>query len=569
MSRHPKGNRARILLTSVFGPYAQDDDFGSRRINPMELYHNQVTREQGPFSLRMFHRSWGILMIQRNISAPTTVLDFPKRQDFEEELMANQYDIVGISSIIVNVGKVREMCRMVRRLSPASTIVVGGHVAAIPGIEAMIDADHIVRGDGISWMRRFLGEDDTAPIQHPEIVSGFGARTLGVKLPQMKGATAATIIPSVGCPMGCNFCTTSAFFGGKGKYLNFYDSGEQLFGIMADMEAKLGVRSFFMMDENFLLHKRRALELLKYMKKAQKPWALYVFSSANAIRQYEMRELVELGVSWVWMGLESPRSNYTKLEGTDTLSLARELRSHGIKLLGSTIVGLEHHTPANIREEIGHAVAHDTDFHQFMLYTPVPGTPLYFEMEREGRLLQDVELADIHGQHQFNFQHAAISREDSKRFLDWAFRRDFELNGPSIYRICRTTFQGWLRYKNDADLRVRARFAWEARALKDGYAAALWAMEKRLRGTNLAVSRKIGALRREIGCEFGWASRLVSRALGPVLLWTVAREERRLAAGKTYEPQVIVERRNWNWPDTAGWRESVIPVLPEPEQSAG
>ena len=77
IGRHPKGTRAQVLLTSVFGPYARDDEFGSRRINPMELYHNQVTREQGIFSLRMFHRSWGIMMIQQNISAPCTVLDFP------------------------------------------------------------------------------------------------------------------------------------------------------------------------------------------------------------------------------------------------------------------------------------------------------------------------------------------------------------------------------------------------------------------------------------------------------------------------------------------------------------
>ena len=60
---HPKGSQARVLLSSVFGPYAQDDQFGSRAINPMELYHNQVTRAQGAFSLRMFHRSWGIMMI--------------------------------------------------------------------------------------------------------------------------------------------------------------------------------------------------------------------------------------------------------------------------------------------------------------------------------------------------------------------------------------------------------------------------------------------------------------------------------------------------------------------------
>ncbi|MEI9975683.1 MAG: B12-binding domain-containing radical SAM protein [Ignavibacteriota bacterium] len=557
MPIHPKGSQARILLSSVFGPYAQDDEFGSRKINPMELYHNQVTREQGPFSLRMFHRSWGILMIQQNLAAPTTVLDFPTRESFEAELAAHDYDIVGISSIIVNIGKVQEMCRTIRRVAPHATIVVGGHVAAIPGIEDMIDADHVVKGDGISWMRRFLGEDDSAPIRHPEIVSGFGGRVMGMPLPGSKGRTAATIIPSVGCPMGCNFCTTSAFFGGKGKYLNFYNTGAELYAVMAQMESRLDAKSFFMMDENFLLHKRRAMELLDLMKANHKAWALYVFSSANAIAQYSMRELVELGVSWVWMGLESPRSSYLKLHGADTLKLAAELRSHGIKLLGSTIVGLEHHTPDNIYDEIEHAVAHNTDFHQFMLYTPVPGTPLFAEMTKQGRMLEGVDLADIHGQHQFNFQHAAISREDSKKFLDFAFRRDFERNGPSIYRICRTTLNGWLRYKNDPDLRVRARFAWEARSLKDGYAAALWAMEKHLRHSNPAVSAKVRELRMEVGQEFGLASRVITNLLGPVLWWSARREERRLQSGITYEPQTIVERRNWDGPAT----ETPLPEL--------
>lgn len=111
MQTHPKGSRARVLLSSVFGPYAQDDEFGSRRINPMELYHNQVTRAQGSFSLRMFHRSWGIMLIQANISAPCSVLDFPTREAFARELTTNHYDIVGISSIIVNVGKVQDWIR--------------------------------------------------------------------------------------------------------------------------------------------------------------------------------------------------------------------------------------------------------------------------------------------------------------------------------------------------------------------------------------------------------------------------------------------------------------------------
>ncbi len=221
MKPHPKGTRARVLLTSVFGPYAQDDEFGSRSINPMEPYHNQVTRAQGAFSLRMFHRSWGIMMTQSNISAPCSVLDFSTRASFARELTNNSYDIVGISSIIINIGKVREMCRLVRELSPHSVIVLGGHVTAIPGIESMVEADHFVRGEGIAWMRAYLGEDVEAPIRHPEIISGMQTRILGVRLPERKGGTAATIIPSVGCPMGCNFCTTSSFFGGKGKFVTF------------------------------------------------------------------------------------------------------------------------------------------------------------------------------------------------------------------------------------------------------------------------------------------------------------------------------------------------------------
>jgi radical SAM superfamily enzyme YgiQ (UPF0313 family) len=544
--KHPKGTRARVLLASVFGPYAQDDEFGSRRINPMELYHNQVTRAQGAFSLRMFHRSWGIMMIQANISAPCTVLDFPTRERFREELTGQRYDVVGISSIIVNVKKVAEMCRMVRELSPQSLIVLGGHVTAIPGIESMVDADHIVRGEGIAWMREYLGQDLGASIRHPEIVSGLQTRIMGVRLPERKGGTAATIIPSVGCPMGCNFCTTSAFFGGKGKFINFYESGDELFEVMERMERSLGVETFFMMDENFLLHRERALQLLARMKKAGKVWGMAVFASANAIAKYTMRELVELGVSWIWMGLESPRSRYSKLSGTDTRHLTQELRRHGIRVQGSTIIGLEHHTPENIHAEIEHAVGHGTDFHQFMLYTPVPGTPLYAEMAQQGRMLEDIELADIHGQDKFNFRHAAISREQSKRFLDWAFWRDFERNGPSLFRMCRTMLEGWHRYRDDSDARVRERFARDAEKLKTVYNAALWAMEREFGKVNREVSEQIRGLRKEIEAEFGGVARVVSRVAGPVLWWTTRREERRLAAGRTYEPPTIVERTHWS-----------------------
>ena len=265
-----------------------------------------------------------------------------------------------------------------------------------------------------------------------------------------------------------------------------------------------------------------------------------------------MRELVELGVSWIWMGLESPRSAYAKLKGADTLKLTRELRQHGIKLLGSTIVGLEHHTPENIHGEIEHAVAHDTDFHQFMLYTPVPGTPLYLEMTEQGRMLRRRRTWPTSTARTSSISATPPSRAKiPSSLLDWAFRRDFERNGPSIYRICRTTLEGWRRYKNDADPRVRARFAWEARALRGGYAAALWAMEKHLRRTNPGGrARRSASCARKSAASSACSAASMTGVLGPVPDWTARREARRLAAGETYEPPTIIERRNWTRSET-------------------
>jgi hypothetical protein len=559
--RHPKGTKARVLLTSVFGPYAQDDTYGSRAINPMELYHNQVTRVQGPFSLRMFHRSWGIMMIQANIDAPSTVLDFPVFDQFVAELRQNEYDIVGISSIVPNVGKVKKMCELIREIQPRCTIVVGGHVANLPGIEQRIDADHIVKGEGIAWFRRFLGQDDAQPVRHPAIVSGFGGRTMGMSLGNKPSQTAAVLIPSVGCPLGCNFCSTSAMFGGKGSSTVFYDSGRQLFDVMLNLEGELGTKSFFVMDENFLLYRKRALQLLDLMKQHGKSWSLYVFSSAQAIRAYSEEELVGLGISWVWIGLEGEKSAYSKLKGSDTQALVRMLQSNGIKVLGSSIIGLETHKPENIDSAIDYSVAHNTDFHQFMLYTPVPGTPLYEEHRKNGTLRTDVDEADTHGQFLFNFNHPHISRDQSGEFLVRAFTKDYEVNGPSIMRIGRTVLTGWQRHKEHPDARVRARYKRESKDLAVSYAASLRAMETYFRGSNRVVSEKARKLRLEIQQEFGLKS-IVAAALGGALLkGRIRREEKLQQSGATYEPATFVEKLNW---EKAPAPEAGLNVLPAP-----
>lgn len=542
---HPRGSHARVLLTSVFGPYAQDDSYGSRKINPMELYHNQVTRVQGPFSLRIFHRSWGLMLIQANIQAPSTLLDFPSIERFIQELVNGSYDIVGIGSIVPNVGKVKHMCKLIRQFSPKSSIVVGGHVASIPDLAERIDADHIVRGEGIRWFRNYLGEDEEAPVIHPDIVSAFGTRILGLPLPKRKGDIAATLIPSVGCPLGCNFCTTSSLFGGKGHFVNFYRTGKELFEIMTGLESRLGVRSFFVMDENFLLQKGRTLELLELMESNGKSWSLYVFSSASSLRLYTMEQLVKLGISWVWMGIEGNGAHYTKLDGVSTKELVDTLHEHGIKVLGSSIIGLDDHTPAHIGEVIDYAVGHNTDFHQFMLYIPFPGTPLYEEKQRSNTLITDMDPADNHGQYRFSFRHSHISGEQSEEFLLRAFRTDYEVNGPSILRVVRTLLRGWRRYRNHSDARIRERFQWEAKSLRRFSSGLLWAMEQYFRCINPGVAAQAGDLRHELRQEFGKSDYLLNMILGRLLLASIRREDRLLSEGMTLEPRSFVDRRNW------------------------
>jgi len=543
--KHPLGERASVLLSSVFGPYAQNDDYGSRKINPMELYQNQVTRVQGVFSLRMFHRSFGLMMIQSNIDAPCTLLDFPSLDRFVQEIEHNRYDIVGISGIIPNAGKVKKMCELVRVHLPEATIVVGGHISNKEDLSDIVDADHIVKGEGIRWFRRFLGQKENEPIRHPLVYSAQGSRIMGLPLQgeHKHGNTAAMLIPSVGCPMGCNFCSTSSLFGGKGHFINFYETGDALFSIMCDIEAKMDVSSFFVLDENFLLHRKRALRLLELMTSNQKSWSLYVFSSARVLRSYTIEQLVGMGVSWIWMGLEGKKSEYRKLRGVDTLALVRDLKSHGIRVLGSSIIGLEDHTPENMDQIIEDAVRHNSDFHQFMLYTPVPGTPLYDQHRKNGTLLSETafSMADAHGQYRFNYRHPHISQGREEKFLLKAFLRDFEVNGPSLARLIRTLLTGWQHYKSHSDRRIRRRFEREVSPLRSTYAGAVWAMKKHYR-KHRRLSKKMTSLLRDIYREFGLLPRIAAPFIGRFLQFTMRKETKRLANGWTYEPKTFYEK---------------------------
>ncbi len=446
----------RILLSSVFGPYGVDDEYG-RKENRMELYHNQVTRIQGPASLRFHHRSFGLYFIAANIAADTTILDFPSRRRFIREIKKG-YDAIGISFITPNFAKAREMARLIRLHAPKSTIILGGHGAAIEGVDELIDCDYVARGEGIRWMRKYLGQDTDAPIVHPVLPCSEHGRVFGIPVP---GATPTALVPGLGCVNGCHFCCTSHFF--EKAYVPFFRTGKELFE-QAERSALIRrTHEFYVMDENFLKDTTRARELLAEMERRQRWFNFYISSSAEAIMAFGIDNMVRLGVCFVWIGFESQNTEslFAKNSGINAVQLVRDLRDRGISVLGSTILCMEHHTPANIAADIDFAVGLQTDFVQFMLYTGMPVTQLYKDHKARGLLDANVPFEEWHGQNRLNWHHPAFPGDQAKQWLDHAFRRDFEANSSSIYRMIETAFRGYQRLAaiqaRDACLEARCR----------------------------------------------------------------------------------------------------------------
>jgi len=452
----PTNNR-KILLAGVFGPFGVDDEFG-RKENIMELFHNQVTKAQGVASFRFHHRSFGLYFIAANIDADVTVLDFPSSKRFAREVGRGGYDIVGISFIAPNRDKAAEMARLVRSLSPSSEIILGGHGAAIEGIEDSIDCDHVVKGEGIRWMREHLGQNPDAPINHPALRSAERASILGVPFID---TPASLLVPGVGCVNGCSFCSTSHFFGRA--YTPFIATGEALFETACRIADERGTDDFFVMDENFLKDRQRAVELLEAMERHRRFFRFHIFSSAEAITAFGVDNMVRLGVDLVWIGFESQsrQSLFAKNTGIEPRHLVRDLRDRGIAVLASGILCMEHHTPDNMQADIDFLVGLESDLVQFMLLTPMPVTALYQDQKRRGLLRTDLPLQEWHGQTKLAYHHPSFSGDEPHAWMKRAFRQDYETNSSSMLRMVETAIRGYEHLSSlpnrDACLEARRR----------------------------------------------------------------------------------------------------------------
>ncbi len=448
----------KLLLTSVFGPYAVDDKYGVKE-NKMELFHNQVTREQGIFSYRFNHRSQGLYFLAENIDMPTTVLDFPSLKRFKQELKKG-YDYIGISFIIPNFKKAREMARLIRQLSPGSKIILGGHGVSIPGLETMIDNDYICKGEGVYFLRRLFGEKADRPIKHPLGYSSFNRQVMGVPWASDSGI----LITGVGCPNKCRFCATSHFFG---DYIPYLKSGKEIYDLCCRYEDEKGITDFGVLDENFLKMKDRALELLELMESNKRYFTFAIFSSAETIGELDDLDiLVRMGINFIWIGVESQQEIYAKNRGTDFPQLISELRKRGVSVLASSILFLEGHDKKTIWEDVDFVTSLNPDYLQFASLGPIPGTQLYRDYEKEGKLITEIPYESQHGQGEIWFNHEHFTRDESREFLRLAFEIDYNRNGASMLRAMKTTLMGYKYCSGHKNENIRKRKASFEKRLK-------------------------------------------------------------------------------------------------------
>ncbi len=449
----------KILLTGVFKPFGVSDEYGEA-LATMELLNNQVTREQGIHSPRSNNPSFGLYIMAENIEIPATVLDFPSWEDFTKEIDSGNYTHVGLSFIAPNVIKAKRMAQYVRQKSPSTVILVGGHGAAIPELSDIVDYDEVCRGEGVTWLRRYLGEDIDKPIVHPNVHSGVRKFVYGAPIISEAGI----IITGVGCQNTCRFCATSHKF--EKQYTAFLSSGKDVFDACVKSEKALKVTDFALMDENFCKSPRRAKELLVEMEKADKAYTFSTFSSAETIGKLGIDYLVRVGVKFLWIGVESKANVFEKTVGVDLHALLADLQNHGITVLASAILFMEHHDKETIHEDIDWAISLESDLLQFMQFGPIPGTRLYKDYEAEGKLLKNIPWPKQHGQDEIWFNHPSFTLKETASYTKEAFIKKFHTHGPGVLNMAHTYLKGYLTVKRETEEREKAGMVWDSKTLR-------------------------------------------------------------------------------------------------------
>ncbi len=504
----------KVLLTSVCRPLGPSN--GDAASVGYELLYSQVTRAQGLFSPRTVNVYFSLEYIAENLDAPTVVLQYPSRKELIRELKKG-YDFVGVSFLMAVMHKMKETVALIRRYSPNTKIVLGGYGTVLKDEELKPFGDYICREEGVAFFRRLLGEPEIAmPYKHPLMVSWL-------KIFGWKVSGTGKILAGLGCPNGCDFCCTSHFF--SRKHIRLLPEGKDIYAVAERYHDLNPDLVFLILDEDFLLNKKRAMEFRDCVIKSGKTLSIFAFSSIKAISQYSVEEILEMGIDGFWIGYEGTRSGYAKQQGRPVEEIFTEFRQHGITILTSMIVGFDYQTREVVAQELDGLMKLKPALAQFLIYGPVPGTPFYERIIKDN-LLHDVYTKDRALMYRradgftTMIKHPTLSPEQIEEIQRWCFEQDFQRLGPSIFRVLEGRLLGYQKLKDSPNPFLRQKAQHYAKELRTAYPVFL---AGKLLGPNRTVRRWIGTLERSIHTELGSAGpgeRFKSLMAVGAALWT-------------------------------------------------
>lgn len=324
--------------------------------------------------------------------------------DFEEIFDA---DAVGISTITSTAPRAYEIARQVKKLG--IPVFMGGPHVTFMADEALKYCDYVLRGEAEETILDFMrvletgkglenvkglsykmghhsvhneipphcNDLDQYPVPDFSLIHGF--------VDSKKTFDITPVMTSRGCPFACNFCAVTEMFGRRYRFRSTDK-------VIEELKARNPQWVFFY-DDNFTANKERTKELLQKMidQNIKCHWSAQVRTDVT-----KDRELLDLmkrsGCNQVYIGLESinPKTLefFKKSQTIEDIERAiTTFHEFGIKIHGMFIFGSEHDDVHTIRQTVKFAKRMEIESVQFIMLTPLPGTPVFRAMEEEDRLL--------------------------------------------------------------------------------------------------------------------------------------------------------------------------------------
>lgn len=440
-------------------------------------------------------------LLAQNIDLPSVFLEYPRREDFEQEI-AKGYDYVALSTFHNQVDDLVEMCRLVRKKAPRSVIVLGGWGGV--GLEATLDkqalaelCDHVCHEEGIRFMRRLLGEDPDRPMFHSHLPRW--SYSLPMVNRQPPGAT-PVVVASVGCPMGCDFCGTTEMFCRQRIPLMTPEQVHREFR-RAWRENPDTPQATLLEEDSY--QNREFMEELGRLLREDTEFGLgyynfYCLASINSVSKWTFEEMALTGCSVAFIGVESkfaPDNGYQKRKGLSAPEVFAGLHRVGICTTGAWMIGFDFQNRENIQEDLQEFVGLEPTTQQLTRVCPFPATPLWKRMKEEGRIRDDVRWEEISFYGGGGMAPRNFNDHEVMEIIERGYQQLYETHGACLARMVHVNLQG---YEYCMENRKRNRYFGERSAYHKRLAMTIYPLLKAMEvyAPNNIVRKRMKDIRR-------------------------------------------------------------------------